>query len=73
MSDIVIFENRKQFADQVFIQKKLDNCSTFEAIMTVIEQFNVDIDTAATFVKQSHNLKNELSADAIRVKMLKAE
>lgn len=73
MSDIVIFENRKQFADQVFIQKKLDNCSTFEAIMIVIEQFNVDIDTAATFVKQSHNLKNELSADAIRVKMLKAE
>lgn len=68
---VIIFENRKQFADQVFIQQQKDNCSTFDAIMSVIEQFNVDIDTAAAFIKQSHNLKSELQTDAAKLLMLK--
>lgn len=66
-----IFENRKQFVDQVFIQKDKDRCSTFEAIMAVIEMYEIDTETAARFIKQSHNLKTELQTDATKIKMLK--
>lgn len=68
-----MFENRKDFLRQVFITKEQLNCNLLDAIIAVAEQHNLDIETAASFIKQSHNVKSELLEEARSLRMMKVE
>jgi hypothetical protein len=66
-----MFENRQDVVSYIKQTRESFNISLLEAITHVCEKFNIEPEVMASWIRQSHKLRDELREEVGKLRLLK--
>ena len=66
-----MFQNRQELAAMIRSVMEEYSVSILDAIIHICEKYNIEEETIATMIRQSHKLKDELREEATALRMLR--
>lgn len=66
-----MFSNRQQLAEMIEKVMTERNLSLMDSIVHISEKYQIEIETIALQIRQSHKLKDMLRQEAIQLKMVR--
>ena len=65
-----MFENRQELSSLIKEVMESNEISILDAIIHICEKYNIDEESFASMVRQSHKLKEELRKEAVSLRMV---
>ena len=66
-----MFQNRQELAAMIRSVMEEFGVSIMDAIIHICEKYNIEEETIAVMIRQSHKLKDELREEATALRMLR--
>lgn len=66
-----LFTNRQELSELITATMNQHGITMLEAMVHICEKYGVEEEVIATYIRQSHKLKELLREEAIQLKMLK--
>lgn len=69
----MLFNNSQELIELIHQVRNDRNLTIMESIIYICEKYNIEEETIASYIRQSHRIKEELRLEAVNLKMVKDE
>lgn len=69
----MLFSNSQELVELINRIREEQSLTIMDSIIYICEKYNIEEEAIATYIRQSHRIKEELRKEAIGLKMVKDE